>query len=89
MRRNNLGMDVTPSASRLTTSLRDIGYDFVSAVADLVDNSISAGAERVDIELCFEGAQSYVVVADDGVGMTEQELTEALRFGTRREYDIR
>ena len=80
-------MDVTPSASRLTTSLRDIGYDFVSAVADLVDNSISAGAERVDIEMCFEGAQSHVIVADDGIGMTEHELTEALRFGTRREYE--
>lgn len=80
-------MDVTPSASRLTTSLRDIGYDFVSAVADLVDNSISAGANQIDIETVFEGVHSHVIIADDGSGMSERELTEALRFGTRRGYD--
>jgi hypothetical protein len=79
-------VDVTPSASRLTRSLRDIGYDFPSAVADLVDNSICAGSKRVDIELCFEGAKSYVLVADDGSGMTDNELVEALRFGSRRRY---
>ena len=38
---------VTPSAARLTDSLRDIGYDFSSAVADLVDNSITADATEV------------------------------------------
>jgi hypothetical protein len=79
-------LDVTPSARRLTTSLRDIGYGFVSAVADVVDNSISAFARRVDIELVFEGSQSYVLIADDGIGMTNAELSEALRFGTRRDY---
>ncbi len=36
--------NAAPSAARLTSSLRDIGYDFVSAVADLIDNSISAEA---------------------------------------------
>lgn len=80
-------MDVTPSASRLTGSLRDIGYDFSSALADLVDNSISAGAQRVDIEIVFDGLASYVLIADDGVGMTDAQLLEALRFGTRRTYE--
>jgi len=79
-------VDVTPSASRLTNSLRDIGYDFVSAVADVVDNSISAEASRVDIELCFDGPDSYVIIADDGEGMTGDALIEALRFGSRRQY---
>jgi hypothetical protein len=79
-------VDVTPSASSLSSSLRDIGYDFPAAMADLVDNSISAGATRVDIDVVFDGAASYVVVADDGGGMTESELNEALRFGTRRMY---
>ena len=75
-----------PSAGRLTSSLRDIGYDFDSAVADLVDNSISAGASRVDIEIVYEAADSYVLIADDGRGMSEESLTEAMRFGTRRGY---
>ena len=46
---------ITPSAARLTESLRDIGYDFPSAVADIVDNSIMAGAARVEILIEFDG----------------------------------
>lgn len=79
--------DVSPSAARLTGSLRDIGYDFQTAVADLVDNSVAAGAERVDVTLEFEPNASYVLIADDGVGMTSSGLLEALRFGSRRDYE--
>jgi hypothetical protein len=79
-------IEVTPSAGRLTSSLRDIGYDFNSAVADLVDNSVSANARRIDIEIAFEERDSYVLIADDGVGMSEESITEAMRFGTRRGY---
>lgn len=77
---------VTPSAARLTGSLRDIGYDFPSAVADLVDNSLTAGARRVEVEIEFSGADSRVFIADDGAGMTANGVEEALRFGSRREY---
>ncbi len=52
---------ITPSAARLTESLRDIGYDFPAAVADIVDNSIMAGATRVDIVIEFDGEDSSVV----------------------------
>ena len=79
-------IEVGPSAARLTRSLRDIGYDFVTALADIVDNSISANATKIDIDICFAGAESSVTVADDGDGMTGAELTEALRFGSRRKY---
>lgn len=78
--------DITPSAKRLTGSLRDIGYDFVAALADLVDNSVAAGATQVDVEIVFDGVQSYVLIADNGSGMTASQLVESLRFGTRREY---
>src|SRR5439155_719219 len=84
--RRRRAIEVTPSASRLTVSMRDIGYDFTSALADLVDNSISAGAQKVDIDITFEGADSRILIADDGSGMTETELNEALRFGSRRTY---
>lgn len=77
---------ITPSAARLTESLRDIGYDFPAAVADIVDNSIMAGAGRVDVLIEFDGADSFVSVADDGCGMTANGLIEALRYGTRRTY---
>jgi hypothetical protein len=81
-------VNVTPSAARLTSSLRDIGYDFTSALADIVDNSVTAGATEVNIEIAFDGVGSYVVIADDGDGMSETALIEALRFGTRREYEL-
>lgn len=83
---NNTNVDVTPSASRLTTSLRDIGYDFVTAVADIVDNSVSAGASRIDIVFHYAGEDSHVLIADDGIGMTQSQVNEALRFGSRRAY---
>jgi hypothetical protein len=79
---------VQPSAARLTDSLRDVGYDFPSAVADLVDNSLAAGASRVEIEIEFAGAESRVLIADDGCGMTANGLNEALRFGSRRTYTV-
>jgi hypothetical protein len=78
--------DAPPSAARLTGSLRDIGYDFPTAVADLVDNSISAGAKRIGVELVFKPDESYVLIWDDGKGMTPNALLEALRFGSRRDY---
>lgn len=80
-------VEVTPSASRLTGSLRDVGYDFTTAVADLVDNSVSAGADTVSIDFVFDGRESWLAVADNGSGMTSSEINEALRFGSRRSYD--
>lgn len=79
-------VSVAPSARRLTTSLRDIGYSFESAVADIVDNSIAAGATRIDITVTFAGKDSSVVIKDDGDGMTGNAIDEAMRFGSRRSY---
>src|SRR5436190_15106237 len=71
-----------PSAARLMTSLRDIGYDLPSAIADLVDNSIDAGATTVTIVVCWKGERSCITVADDGRGMTERVVDEAMRYGS-------
>lgn len=79
-------ISVTPSAHRLTISLRDIGYSFESAVADLIDNSITAGASSVDVTIGYRGKKSYVSISDNGRGMTADELNEALRFGSQRSY---
>lgn len=75
-----------PSAARLTSSLRDIGYDFVSAIADLIDNSISAGATEIAVEIEFAGHDSAVYIADNGCGVNARGMIEALRFGSRRNY---
>lgn len=78
--------EIAPSAARLTGSLRDIGYDFATAIADLVDNAVTANASRINIYTQFEPNGSYVLISDDGDGMSEAALIEALRFGTRRSY---
>ncbi len=80
---------VIPSAARLMTSLRDIGYDLPSAIADLVDNSIDAGAATVRITFGRTGGTSFIRIADDGCGMTDRVLDEAMRYGSRRAYETR
>lgn len=77
---------VLPSARKLMDSLRDIGYDLPSAVADLVDNSIDAGAENVDVTFGGEGVGAWVRITDDGMGMSPSELDEAMRYGSERTY---
>src|SRR3954454_1729188 len=78
---------VIPSAARLMTSLRDIGYDLPGAVADLVDNSIDAGARTIEITIHAAGHDSWIRVADDGIGMTGPRLDEAMRYGSERTYE--
>lgn len=80
-------LTVIPSARRLMVSLRDIGYELPSAVADLVDNSLDADATRVDITVGFEGAGSWIRIADDGTGMSTARMNEAMRYGSDRDYD--
>jgi hypothetical protein len=66
--------------------MRDLGYDLASAIADLIDNSISAQATQVGVETHFEGDASWIRITDNGFGMTEATLQEAMRFGSRRDY---
>ena len=77
---------VLPSAGRLMVSLRDIGYDLPSAVADLIDNSIDANARHVAVDLVADGPKSWLRVSDDGFGMTGKALGEAMRYGSQAEY---
>lgn len=81
------GFELIPSARRLITSLRDMGYDFAAAVADVVDNSIEAKASRIAVDVHFDGDDSSVRIADNGVGMTPAQIREALRYGAERDYD--
>ena len=78
--------EMIPSARRLMESLRDIGYDLAAAVADLVDNSIDADAESVRIDVGHDLEGGWIRIADDGVGMSEGQLDEAMRYGSARSY---
>lgn len=63
----------------LMESMRAVGYTLETAIADLIDNSITAGASRVDLLFSGEG-QQYVAVIDDGSGMTSLEAQNAMRL---------
>src|SRR5215469_10911430 len=80
-------IEVIPAAKRVIKSLRDLGYDFCQAVADIVDNSIQAGATLVAIDAEFDGDNSWLRIADNGMGMKPETLREAMRYGSTREYD--
>lgn len=74
---------VAPRAEVITEALRAVGYDLATALADIVDNSISANATCVSIEMTWDGGASWVRVEDDGHGMSEPELVEAMRLGSK------
>lgn len=85
--------ECVPFAPSLIESMRSLGYSFPSAIADLLDNSISAKARNIDI-VSSPGMDPSLIILDDGNGMTEHELYEAMRYGssnpleTRREDDL-
>jgi hypothetical protein len=77
-----------PNAPILMESTRAVGYSFESALADIIDNSISKDARRIDI--CFDYVDKpFVAVVDDGEGMTEEELKAAMNYGSKSSLAIR
>jgi hypothetical protein len=64
-------------------SLRGLGYSTETALADTIDNSISAAASTVDVLFRWEGKSSYVAILDDGHGMSASVLESAMRLGDR------
>ncbi|MDE2967174.1 MAG: ATP-binding protein [Chloroflexota bacterium] len=64
-------------------SLRATGYSLPDAVADLIDNSIAAGARNVWLDFHWSGAGSQVSILDDGCGMSEAELIAAMKVGSK------
>jgi len=73
----------------LIESMRDIGYTLETALADIVDNSITAGARSIRIQAETSPDCAFISVSDDGRGMTESELIEAMRPGSRSPRDER
>ncbi|NSP41724.1 ATP-binding protein [Enterococcus faecalis] len=79
--------ELVPDASNLIESQRSVGYTFETAIADIVDNSVSANATRIDIN--FNNQQKYVSILDNGYGMSKIELLQAMKYGSRSIYDLR
>lgn len=75
--------DATPHAAALIEGLRDIGYSLETAISDIIDNSITAGARRIQIITETFAEEPHIAVVDDGDGMSEEELIAAMRPGSR------
>lgn len=75
--------DATPHAASLIEGLRDIGYSLETAIADIFDNSITAGAHCIQILTETTSEEPLIALIDDGEGMTEDELITAMRPGSR------
>ncbi|MBC2771111.1 ATP-binding protein [Pusillimonas minor] len=75
--------DATPHAAALIEGLRDIGYSLETAISDIIDNSITAGARQIRIITETSVDEPFIAVVDDGSGMTEDELVAAMRPGSR------
>lgn len=78
-----------PGAEALIESLRAVGYSLPTAVADIIDNSIAAGAGNVWLDFHWSGPESRIVVTDDGCGMAEEVLSRAMRPGSRSPLEDR
>ena len=83
-----------PEASSMIETFRAIGYSVESAVADLIDNSIAAGAGNIWLDYYWKGPDTVFSITDDGCGMSNEELVQAMKPGSinpleqRRETDL-
>src|SRR5258705_9950981 len=78
-------IELLPDPRRLMEGLRDTGYQFNTAIADIVDNSIAAEATVVELrlEMDYKG-NVRVAIADNGIGMNQTGLLNAMKYGSDR-----
>jgi Histidine kinase-, DNA gyrase B-, and HSP90-like ATPase len=72
-----------PYAEAMLESLRGLGYTTATALADIIDNSISAAATEIDIHFEWDGPDSWIRILDNGIGMDDAELETAMRLGAK------
>ena len=82
-------IDTPPFAPVLIESTRAMGYSLEAAVADIIDNSIAAGAHMVDIHFSPYDAVPYISILDDGTGMSKEEINDAMRYGSQSSLNVR
>jgi hypothetical protein len=78
-----------PEPSSMIETFRAIGYSLEAAIADIVDNSISAAAKNVWLNFEWSGDKTWVVIKDDGYGMNNEELIQAMRPGCKNPLEER
>ncbi|PZF75839.1 ATP-binding protein [Aestuariivirga litoralis] len=82
-------VDATPYAASLVEGHRDFGYSLDTALADIIDNAITAGSKSIKLMADTVAEEPWIALADDGCGMEESELVEAMRLGSKNPLDKR
>ena len=78
-----------PEAASMIETFRAIGYSIEAAVADIVDNSIPAQAKNIWINFEWKGADTWISIKDDGTGMNNNDLIQAMRPGSKNPLEDR
>jgi len=81
--------DTPPFAPVLMESTRAMGYSLESAVADIIDNSVTAGSTNINIRFSPYDIIPYVSILDNGTGMNNEEIDDAMRYGSQSSLVIR
>lgn len=81
-------IDLPPFAPILIESTRAIGYSLEAAIADIIDNSIAADASNVHVRF-FPVDEPYLAIIDDGCGMDDEEITQAMQYGSANPLEER
>lgn len=81
-------LEVVPDPISLIEAMRAVGYSTQSAIADIIDNSISAGGTKIRVEY-DANSRPFVAILDNGKGMSSRELTNAMRHGSSNPNDAR
>lgn len=72
-----------PNPRSTINSYRSFGYNLSTAIADIIDNSISAGANEIEIGYKWYGQDSFIYISDNGIGMNRDELVIAMTPGSK------
>ncbi len=78
-----------PEPSSMIETFREIGYSIETAIADIIDNSITANAQNIWIDYNWLGPSTTLSITDDGYGMNNEELIQAMKPGSTSPLDVR
>jgi len=82
--------ECAPRPKNEIKTLRKIGYTLETSIADILDNSITANAKNIKIDIPISDKEEpYVSIIDDGHGMTKEDLIESMRLGCKDPDDER
>lgn len=77
-------LELLPDPLRMVEGLRDTGYQFNTAVADVVDNSVAAEATYIEIRLSMDFRGNVrLAIFDNGIGMDKDGLVNAMKYGSK------